>query len=93
MPSVAANGHALPLRICASALAVALTMLGQIVPRAYHPPAATTLIVSLGVIHMTWRDASGLVVGILVVAVTGEFLRRLRVAAEAWPTANSDLEE
>lgn len=93
-PSVAASDHALPLRVCASALAVALTMLGQIALRAYHPPAAaTTLIISLGVIHMTWRDASGLVAGILVVAVTGEFLRRLRVAAEARPPADTDLEE
>jgi len=93
LPSVAASGHALPRSVCASALAVALTMLGQIALRAYHPPAAaTTLIISLGVIHMTSRDASGLIAGILVVAVTGELLRRLRVAAQARPTAENDLE-
>ena len=93
-PSVASIDHSVLPRVFASALAVTLTMLGQVVLRAYHPPAAaTTLIISLGVIHMTWRDASGLVIGILVVAVVGELLRRLCVTSQDRPTLDADLEE
>ncbi len=91
---VAEAGHALLPRVWASALAVALTMLGQLLLRAYHPPAAaTTLIISLGVIRVTWRDALGLACGIIIVAVAGELLRRLRVAALARPVAADDYEE
>lgn len=83
-PSMAASDHALLARVYASTLAVMLTMLGQVLLRAYHPPAAaTTLIISLGLVHMTWRDATGLATGILIVACAGELLRRLRVAGPA----------
>ncbi|MFB3891829.1 MAG: HPP family protein [Phycisphaerae bacterium] len=93
-PSVAAIDHAVRSRVAASALAVGITMLGQVLLRAYHPPAAaTTLIISLGVLHVTWRDGLGLVIGILVVAFTGELLRRLRVAARNRPATGSNLEE
>jgi CBS-domain-containing membrane protein len=89
-PSVMTVGHAQLPRVCASALAVALTMLLQVTLRAYHPPAAaTTLIISLGVIAATWRDALGLACGILVVAIAGELLRRQRALART-PQNNED---
>ncbi len=92
--SVSAAGHAVSARVAASALAVALTMLGELALRAYHPPAAaTTLIITVGVMGPTWRDGLGLLVGIVAVALVGELFRRARVHAQARPSAAEDLEE
>lgn len=68
-------------RVGASVLAVALTAALQAVLRAPHPAAAaTTLLAALGAFHPTARDTVTVVAGVLVVAVAGEALRRLRAA-------------
>jgi hypothetical protein len=66
-------------RVAASVLAVALAALLEVVLHASHPAAAsTTLLVALGTFHPTRHDVSTLLLGILTVALAGEFLRRLR---------------
>jgi hypothetical protein len=69
--------HALPpIRVWASALAVALGLFLQMATRAPHPPAAATmLLVALGAFGPTWRDAMDVLVGVLIVATVGEALR------------------
>lgn len=79
-PSVLATHQLYPHRVWASALAVALTLLFQLLLRASHPPAAaTTLLITLGGFNLSWKDISTIMVGVLVVAVFGEILRRLRL--------------
>jgi hypothetical protein len=61
-------------------LAIALNMLFGIVLKASHPPAAaTTLLVSLGGFKPTIADVTHVAIGVLIVAIAGEFLRQLRV--------------
>jgi len=68
------------VRVWASGLAIVLTMLGIALARASHPPAAaTTLLISLGGFRPTVHDALTIAAGVLVVAVVGEALRRLRL--------------
>jgi len=89
--SIIAASHVSFARVAASALAVALTMFGELVLDAYHPPAAaTTLIITLGVSGATWRGLLGLTIGIAIVAVAGEALRRAR--AHATPRSGPDEE-
>jgi hypothetical protein len=67
-------------RVWASALAVALMTAVQPSLKAYHPPAAATvLLVTLGVHRLTWNNALALVGGVLVVAVLGEWFQRIRI--------------
>ncbi len=74
------TAHLTPVRIGASALAVALTILVGILLHASHPPAsATTLLVALGGFRPTLRDALIVIAGVLIVATIGEFLRRVRL--------------
>jgi CBS-domain-containing membrane protein len=64
----------------AAVLAVALNMLGGLLLRASHPPAAaTTLLVALGGFKTTVHDAVTVIVGVLIVAIVGEVLRRIRL--------------
>ena len=78
-PSVFVQKELFPLRVWASALAVALTLLFQLLLRAEHPPAAaTTLLISLGGFG-PGKDLAFLLVGVLIIAFTGELLRRARV--------------
>jgi CBS-domain-containing membrane protein len=80
-PSVLASHQLFPHRVWASALAIALTLLLQLLLRANHPPAAaTTLLITLGGFNPTWRDVLTIAAGVLIVASTGEILRRLRLA-------------
>jgi hypothetical protein len=83
-PSLFAT-HAIPLsRVWASAFAVALTALVQPSLRAYHPPAAATaLLVTLGAYRMSWKVALSMLAGVLVVALLGEWLQRLRLRERA----------
>jgi CBS-domain-containing membrane protein len=78
--SVLATGHLTAVRIWASALAIALTILGGILLRISHPPAsATTLLVALGSFRPTVHDAAAVCVGVVIVASIGEVLRRIRL--------------
>jgi hypothetical protein len=75
------GAQAVPLaRVWASAFAVALTALVQPSLRAYHPPAAATaLLVTTGVYRATWKTSLQLMVGVLIVAVVGDWLQRVRL--------------
>ncbi len=75
--------HAVTLdRMGAAVISVTLTMLGCLLFRASHPPAAaTTLLIALGGFRPTPREATNIAIGVLIVATVGEFLRRLRAGA------------
>jgi hypothetical protein len=81
-------GQALPVvRVWASAFAVGLTALVQPTLRAYHPPAAATaLLVTLGAYKLTWKASLGMMAGVLVVALVGEWLQRLRIREQRGTT-------
>jgi CBS-domain-containing membrane protein len=65
--------------VAAATLAIGLTALAGIILRASHPPAAaTTLLVALGAIS-TASQILATIVGVLIVAVAGEFIRRYRL--------------
>jgi hypothetical protein len=67
-------------RVWASAAAVAVTALVQPSMRAYHPPAAATaLLVTLGIYSPSWRTFGSLMAGVLLVALVGEWLQRIRI--------------
>jgi hypothetical protein len=80
-PKVTLGAQAIPVaRVWASAVAVAVTALVQPSLRAYHPPAAATaLLIALGAYHPTWRNSLSLIIGVLVVALLGEWLQRIRL--------------
>ncbi len=83
-PSDLATHHLTPTRMWAAALAVALTILFALLLRAPHPPAAaTTLLVALGGFSPTFHDALSFVIGVLIVAILGEGLRRARLGEPA----------
>lgn len=66
-------------RVWASALGLAMLSLVQPQLKAYHPPAAATLLlVTFGAYRMTGRTPLALMAGVVLVAVLGELLNRLR---------------
>jgi CBS-domain-containing membrane protein len=70
-------------RVWASAMAVAVTALVQPTLRAYHPPsAATALLITLGAYHMTWKNSLSMMGGVVVVALMGEWIQRIRLKDE-----------
>jgi CBS-domain-containing membrane protein len=75
------GGGAIPVvRVWASAFAVAGMALAQPSFRAYHPPAAATaLLVALGAYRTNVKTAFALLLGVLIVALLGEWLQRLRL--------------
>jgi hypothetical protein len=77
------SAKAIPIpRVWASAIAVALTALVQPMLRAPHAPAAATaLLVALGIVKPTMRASLALLGGVLVVALLGEWLQRVRLRA------------
>ncbi len=78
-PALFAAHQLVAPRVWASVLAIVLTMLGAALLKASHPPAAaTTLLIALGGFRPTVHDVIIIVVGVLIVAVAGEGLRRLR---------------
>ncbi|HEY8504791.1 MAG TPA: HPP family protein [Gemmataceae bacterium] len=81
-PSAFGAKHLPPARVWASVLAVAAALLVGVPLRvAFHPPAAaTTLLVTLGGFRPTWSDFLTVAAGVLIVAVAGEVIRRLRLA-------------
>ena len=74
--------HTIPVaRIWASAAAIAVTTLVQPSLKAYHPPsAATALLITLGAYGTSWKNLGSMVGGVLVVALVGEWLQRVRLA-------------
>lgn len=71
-------------RVAASLLAVMVAMMLELRLNARHPPAAaTTLLVSLGSFHPTWRDTALIVGGMITVVVVAELLRRVRLKVSA----------
>jgi CBS-domain-containing membrane protein len=82
-PPVLSTGELPPVRVWASGLAIALSMLFGFLLKASHPPAAaTTLLVSLGGFKPTVADITQVVIGVLIVAIAGEFLRQIRLNAK-----------
>lgn len=78
-PAVLAAHQMFPRRTVASALAVALTLLGQIQCRAIHAPAAaTTLLITLGAFKADWADSLIIFGSAVVVAGCGAVLRRIQ---------------
>lgn len=78
-PNPIQTGQLEPIRVAAATLAVLLTSLGGIIARASHPPAAaTTLLVALGAISKP-EQVFATIVGVLIVAVAGEAVRRYRL--------------
>ena len=67
------------MRVVAAAIAIALTILLSALARANHPPAAaTTLLVALGA-AATAEKALNLFAGVVLIAIAGELLRRVRL--------------
>jgi CBS-domain-containing membrane protein len=67
-------------RVWASALAIGMMTAIQPSLKAYHPPAAATvLLITLGVHRASWSTVFALLGGVLVVAVLGEWFQRLRL--------------
>jgi hypothetical protein len=78
--SVLATTRVAPARVLATILAVGLTMALELVFRCSHPPSvATTLLFALGALSPTARAATEVLVGVVVVGVLGEGLRRVRL--------------
>lgn len=79
-PGVLASDILTPVRLEAAVLSAVLTMIGLSLLRASHPPAAATmLLVALGGFPPTWKTASTVLAGVLVLAVLGEGVRYLRL--------------
>jgi HPP family len=78
-PNPIQTGQLEPVRVAAATLAILLTSLGGIITRSSHPPAAaTTLLVALGAIAKP-EQILATMVGVLIVAVAGEAVRRYRL--------------
>lgn len=77
---VLGSAQVTPVRVWASVLAGMLNILAGVLLGAPHPPsAATTLLVALGGFKPNWHSVVTIVTGVLIVAVAGEGLRRLRL--------------
>ena len=67
-------------RVWASAFAIGIMAAVQPSLKAYHPPAAATvLLVTLGVHRLTWSSFGAMLGGVLVVAILGEWFQRIRL--------------
>ncbi len=79
-PSVLQTGQLTWVRIVASALAIALTILFGLLLRASHPPGvATAMLITLGTFRPNLYDAPTILTGVVIVATLGELLRRVRL--------------
>jgi hypothetical protein len=66
----------------AAALAMTGTIVGLLVLRVSQPPAASnTLVIALGAIRPTLHDVTAMIVGVLILAASGELIRRIRLSA------------
>jgi hypothetical protein len=78
-PSVLVAAKVSLPRVWASALALGMLALVQPQLKAYHPPAAATLLlITLGAYRMTGRTPLALMAGVVLVTVVAELLNRLR---------------
>jgi len=83
-PVVLVNHELTPARLGAAVVALALTMVIGALLRANHPPAAaTTLIVALGSLS-TPNAVLAFLIGLGIIAVVGEVVRRLRLGEPSW---------
>jgi hypothetical protein len=83
VPSAIASGQLHLSQVIASCIAVALMTLLQLTFKAVHPPAAaTTLMITLGVFRATWNDFFTILIGISIVAVAGESIRRIMLSID-----------
>ena len=83
-PAATAGTPLSAARLGAIAFAVAATILLQLVLRASHPPAvSTTLLVALGAFDVGLHTVVTITAGLILVAVPGDMLRRVRLAAQA----------
>jgi hypothetical protein len=79
-PSVFEVHAVSPSRVRASVLAIALAAALEVVFDAAHPPAAsTTLLASLGSFKPTWAQTAQVAVGVVIVTIVGECVRRYRL--------------
>jgi CBS-domain-containing membrane protein len=73
-------------RVWASAFAIAIMAAVQPSLKAYHPPAAATvLLVTLGVHRLSWSSFGAMLGGVLVVAILGEWFQRIRLSQQRKP--------
>ena len=80
VPSVFISYQLYPFVVGAAAIAVPLTIIINMLLRASHPPAAaTTLLVCLGAINSP-ISVLALMIGILIIALIGDVIRRIRLA-------------
>jgi len=71
-------------RVWASVLAVGLTLLGGILLKASHPPAAaTTLLAALGGFPPSLHSTVTVMGGVVLITLLGELLRRARLKQKA----------
>jgi hypothetical protein len=79
-PSLLAAGQPVALRMWAALLAMACTLLLNVGLRSYHPPAAgTALFIAIGAFPATMSTVLNIFIGVLLVAVVGDVVRRLRL--------------
>lgn len=75
-PSAMAAGMPTAGQVAASALAVGLTILGQIILSAEHPPAAaTTMLLTFGGFKPSWGTVGAVAIGVALVTAFGEAAR------------------
>jgi len=80
-----------PERVAASVVAILITVFLAALLRASHPPAAATaLLIALGALKTT-EDLVNLAIGVIVVAVAGELVRRVRLHGVATHPARRSL--
>jgi hypothetical protein len=77
VPSVSASGVPL-LRVWATGLAAAFTVLGTLLARATQPAAVSTALLIASGVMQTWHDAAMIVAAVLLMVIAGEPLRRWR---------------
>ena len=81
-PSVFTTHELVGSRVLASGLALILAVAVELLLNASHPPAAATvLLITLGGLPVSLQTASTIVVGVLLLLLIGEPLRRLRSAS------------
>jgi HPP family len=89
-PKVVASTTVSPERLWAAVIAVTVTTIGNLLLKSGQPAAlSTTLLVALGT-YQTARGALWVAVGVVIVGLVGEPIRRLRIpkqpSAEKSPT-------
>jgi hypothetical protein len=78
-PPMSVTYEPAPLRIWASVIGIALTLLFQLLLRAKHAPgAATTLLITLGACPVSWTAFRTLVFGVSIIAIAGQIYRKIR---------------